>query len=448
MKMFNHTQLILLSILFLVTSCTSLLEQDPKVYVSDDGIIVDESSAKAALNGVYHQLGASGYYGGGTFISAVDLAGDNLTWTGSLNYYYSFNTHEYGADNQLLSSSWVAIYSTINQANQVIEKVTALTNVSDSEKARIVAEATIIRSLSLFDLARTWGNIPVIKQATSSPTQFNGVKQTPAKEVYQIVINDIRSVYSSLSETSDRAHINQATADALLARVYLYAEDWINAETFASKLIGNSNYELIEYQEFFKNKLSRESIWELAYSSSNSNNHYYYWLSSNNGGRHEWGPSQELVNLLKDPKVGGTRKVLFTDLSTAQVPNYYVGNLYYRTTGDDPAYLFRISEQYLIRAEARAKKTSPDLAGALEDLNAVRQRAQIGDSEAETLTEIIQAIEDENRVEFALEPHRWFDLVRTNRATIVLGIEKYKTLFPIPYSDIQADTDLVQNENY
>jgi len=47
-----------------------------------------------------------------------------------------------------------------------------------------------------------------------------------------------------------------------------------------------------------------------------------------------------------------------------------------------------------------------------------------------------------------LEPHRWFDLVRTNRATIVLGIEKYKTLFPIPYSDIQADTDLVQNENY
>jgi hypothetical protein len=57
-----------------------------------------------------------------------------------------------------------------------------------TQKARIVAEATIIRSLSLFDLARTWGNIPVIKQATSSPTQLMGLKQTQQKKVYQIVI--------------------------------------------------------------------------------------------------------------------------------------------------------------------------------------------------------------------------------------------------------------------
>ncbi|MDD4589215.1 MAG: RagB/SusD family nutrient uptake outer membrane protein [Parabacteroides sp.] len=49
------------------------------------------------------------------------------------------------------------IYSTVNQANQVIDKVTLLNNVSNTQKMRIISEATLIRSLAFFDLARTWG---------------------------------------------------------------------------------------------------------------------------------------------------------------------------------------------------------------------------------------------------------------------------------------------------
>ena len=92
------------------TSCDSILNQTPANYVSDSGIIVDEASAKAALNGVYHRLAANEYYGGGIFNAAIYLSGDNVTWTGSLNYYYDYNTHQYGADNQLLASAWNAIY--------------------------------------------------------------------------------------------------------------------------------------------------------------------------------------------------------------------------------------------------------------------------------------------------------------------------------------------------
>lgn len=430
------------------TSCDDLLEQTPANYVSDKAIIVDGTSAKAALNGAYHQLGANGYYGGITFVAAIYLSGDNVTWTGSLNYYYDYNTHQYGADNQLLASAWNAIHATVNQANQVIDKVALLNNVSEDEKERIIGEATVIRSLAFFDLARTWGNVPLVREATSSPNQFDGVGQTPAQEVYKEIIADVLAVYNGLSAVVDRGHISKATADAFLARVFLYAEEWEEAEKYATRLIENTNYELIDYPLFFQEKQTRESIWELPYSSSNQNTHSQYWRSSDAGGRHEWGPSKELVKLLSDPQVGGTRKALYSDFSTAQVPDYYVGNLYFRSTGDDPAYLFRIAEQYLIRAEARAKKTNPDFSGALKDLNAVRQRAQVPDSEAGTVDEIIQAIENERRVEFALEPHRWFDLIRTNRATTVLKIEKYKTVFPIPYNDIQADKDLIQNEKY
>lgn len=435
--------------LTLFASCSDFLQQDPANYVSDSGVIVDATSANAALNGAYHTLGNQEYYGGRYFDAGINLAGDNVAWTGSFNFYYDFNTHQYSAENQLLSKAWYGIYSTVNQANQVIDKTNALGNVSDSEKKRIVAEATVIRSLALFDLARTWGNIPVVKEATSSPTQFDGVKQTAAKDVYADIVNDILAVYANLGSPTDRVHINQAVADAFLARIYLYLQDYAHAEEYASKVIDNSYYQLGTIQDLIDSKQTNESIWELSFSSSRTNDQSAYWRSPNDGGRHEWGPSKELVALLKDPTIGGDRKAFYADYSTSQVPDYYVGTLYHRATNDDNVILFRLAEQYLIRAEARAKKQSPDLEGALGDLNKIRTRSHVASiEEPQTQASLIQAIEDENRVEFALEPHRWFDLVRTGRATEVLKIKDTQTVFPIPYNDILADQDLIQNKDY
>ncbi len=438
-----------LAVLALFSSCSGFLEQEPANYVSDRSAITNASSAESALNGAYHVLGASEYYGGRYFYAGINLAGGDITWTGSYNFYYDFNTRQYSAENQLVAKSWYGIYAAVNQANQVIDNTHVLSDVPETEKKRIVAEATVIRSLAFFDLARTWGNVPIVKQATTSPTQFDGIKQTQAKNVYADIVNDVLSVYDDLGTPADRVHVNQAVADAFLARVYLYLEDWEKAEAYASKVIGNSYYELGSIQDLIDSKQAAESIWELAYSSSFTNDQSSYWRSPNDGGRHEWGPSKELVTLLDDPNVGGDRKAFFADYSTAQVPDYYVGTLYHRSPNDDNVILFRLAEQYLIRAEARAKKQNPDLVGAIGDVNVIRSRSHVPALSVNlSQAEVEQAIEDENRVEFALESHRWFDLVRTSRAVSVLGIKKYQTVFPIPYNDILADKDLVQNEDY
>ena len=82
-------------------------------------------------------------------------------------------------------------------------------------------------------------------------------------------------------------------------------------------------------------------------------------------------------------------------------------------------------------------------------ISSVLRRAHVPALDASlSQSDVIQAIEDENRVEFAIEPHRWFDLVRTGRAVSVLGISEHQQLFPIPYNDIEADRDLQQNPNY
>lgn len=431
-----------------LTSCENALELEPFDAVSDAGVIVNEKSATKALNGAYHQLTTDEYYGGRYFLAGAYLSSDNVTWTGSLNYYYDFDIHSIASDNQLLKYSWNGIYATVNQANQVIDRTNSLTNISEESKARIVAEATVIRALAFFDLARTWGNVPLVYEATTSPTQFDGVKQTAQKEVYKAIVSDLLSVKDNLSETSDNNHINQSTVDAFLARVYLYQEEWEKAEASATAVISNKNYALVDYNTFYNVSNSKESIWELAYSAVNTNQHSQFWRSPSDGGRREWAPSKELVELLSNPEIGGTRAALYSNISTSQEPDKYVGKLYHRPTNDDPAYIFRLAEQYLIRAEARAKKASPDIEGSLADLNAIRARAEVPVYTTNSVEELISAIELENRVEFALEVNRWYDLVRTGKATKVLGIPQYKTLFPIPYSDISADKDLKQNEGY
>jgi hypothetical protein len=109
--------------------------------------------------------------------------------------------------------------------------------------------------------------------------------------------------------------------------------------------------------------------------------------------------------------------------------------------------VIRTAELYLIRAEARAYLDK--LSGALSDLNDVRDRAGVAASTAVTKDEILLAIENERRIEFALEPFRWFDIVRTGRAPVVFNLaDTRKYIFPIPAGEILADPTLNQNPGY
>jgi hypothetical protein len=440
-----------ISAILLLNSCSDILDLNPQQSVSDASAVVDKKSAEAALAGAYDKLQATSYYGS-EFVAAAYLAGNDVKWSGSLNYYRAFNDHSYQSDNTSVGSVWYAIYATLRAANQVIDKTSALSStvLVVADKNRIVGEAYFIRALSLFDLGRTFGNVPIITKGTITANDFDGVKQSTQAQVYAQVITDLQTALSLLPETVNRGRATKNTARALLSRVYLYSENWEQAEAYASLLIAkNTDYQLVDYPTFFQNKLSKESIFELQFSTSDKNAHYYQWLTSAKGGRHEWAPTEAIVTLLNDPTVGGTRKALVKDESTATNPKFYVGYLYWRTTGDDPAYILRIAEQYLIRAEARAKKATPDLVGALSDLNAVRTRATVATLSGLSQSDLILAIEKENRVEFAFEAHYWFDLVRTKRANAVLGVtDTRKWIFPIPYNDLQADKDLVQNPSY
>jgi hypothetical protein len=199
------------------------------------------------------------------------------------------------------------------------------------------------------------------------------------------------------------------------------------------------------YSAFFANNVvaTPESIFELSYSSTYTNGHRNQWQPPANNGTRQWAPGDAFLTLVNDATIGGNRSALVAKTSQG----LWYGNMYYRSPATDPAYVLRIAEQYLIRAEARAQQNK--LADALDDLNAVRSRAGLTASTATTRDEILLAIENERRIEFAFEPHRWFDLVRTNRAAAVLGVtDKNKYVLPIPATEVLIDGSLDQNLSY
>jgi hypothetical protein len=115
--------------------------------------------------------------------------------------------------------------------------------------------------------------------------------------------------------------------------------------------------------------------------------------------------------------------------------------------------VLRLGEQYLIRAEARARQGN--IPGAQSDLNAIRARAGLLNTPAGDKASLLLAIENERRVELFSEwGHRWFDLKRTGRANSILVVEKSPNwqstdaLYPIPQNEIATNPLLTQNAGY
>jgi len=400
---------------------------------------------------VYRALSADSYYGN-SFQSIGYLQGDNVQWTGSQSIVQQFIDHKVKADNATVAAIWSGIYATINRANFIITKVPTLEDktFTDADRNQLAGEAYFIRALAYFDLARTWGGVQLVLTPTLSATGKTGIHRSSVTDTYAQVLADLTKAESLLAArvAQNPIRANKETAWALLARYYLYQKNWAQAEAYASKVLANTvYYQLLKpYSSFFNPSgavATRESVFELSYSATYTNGHRGQWQPPANGGTRQIAPNDAFIALVNNPLIGGNRNVLVAKTSAG----LWYGNLYYRSPATDPAYIIRIAELYFIRAEARARQNN--LGAALADLDAVRDRAGLANSPAITQDDILLAIENERRIEFAFEPHRWFDLVRTGRAAAVLGVtDSSKYLLPIPATELLADPALEQNPGY
>lgn len=433
------------AITFSLGSCAGFLEVEPRSSIVDDRTIVDKASSETAIRGAYASFRS--YYSV-NFQSVGYLSGDNIQWTGSQSQVQEFINHRVNAENSTIASVWSDIYTTINRTNHVISKVPAVSDplLTDVLRNQIVGEAYFLRALAYFDLVRVWGGVPLVTKPTLTAQDNRGIERAGQDEVYAQVIADLNLAEPLLPATTDRHRATQKTVWALKARYYLYRRDYSKAEEYASKVISDASYKLVKpFNAFFANDArgTEESVFEIFYNVNETNTHRVQWQPQQNGGTRQWAPNDAFVALVNDPVTGGTRNTLVA----RDNQNRWYGNMYYRSPATDPTFVIRIAELYLIRSEARVHLQKPD--GALTDLNAVRERAELPKATAGTPDALLLAIENQRRLEFAMEPHRWFDLVRTGRAATVLNIsDPNRFLLPIPAKQLLADIVLKQNPGY
>jgi hypothetical protein len=427
-------------------------------------------------NSVQGEGAASGLSG----ISLIcGLAADELT----LFDGYTGTVHEFHYRNQLSSGSaqnwgwdfW-NLYRHIYVCNAAIEGLTLSTSLTPAVKQQLMGEAKFMRAFCYFYLVNLFGDVPLA--LTSDYTVNSFLSRAPVAQVYEQIITDLVDAQTLLSDeyvqadvvsaypagTEERVRPNKSTASALLARTYLYTGDYAKADTEASKVIDKTSlYELSTLDNaFLKGNLgNREAIWQLQPTQPGFNTQDGWVFVLNNAPSYQ-NPVYLSSFLTAAFESGDLRRTHWIrDTSFSGIP-YSFAYKYKAATYGDPVTeyqgVFRLAEQYLIRAEARAQQGN--ISGAQEDLNVIRSRAGLGPTTAADQVSLLSAIAHEWQTEFFTEwGHRWLNLKRTGKIDEVMSAvtptkangsawQSYQQLFPLPFTEIQYNYKLVQNPEY
>jgi starch-binding outer membrane protein, SusD/RagB family len=434
----------------LVFSCSKMLDIEPTDSISSTEAIKDKAGIEKAITGAYDALQYASLYGRNRVILG-DLAADNLVWTGTTYDYYEIDNNEVSIENGLIDGMWSVSYDGINRVNNILDAIPGIEDLTDTEREKFEGEALFLRGLNYFNLLQYFGGVPIITAPTLNVDEVDRARNS-ASEVYDQIITDLQAAEEKLPAVQDvsdgRANIYSATA--LLARVYLtrfhaennnqYAEDAIAK---ADSVIKRGGFSLLsDYASLYEDAGS-ESIFQVVFSVQDRNVISQYFYPRSLEGRYEVAPSESLI---QSYQVADSLRFK-ASIQTDSLDKIYCFKYQDISAGADAILVMRLAEMYLIVAEALAY-TNGDVATIQDNINVVRYRAGLEPTEAITYDELKLAIEYERRHEFAFEGHRWFDLVRTKRATALLGIDEDYTLFPIPLSEMTTNKKMEQNPGY
>ncbi|MCB0632612.1 MAG: RagB/SusD family nutrient uptake outer membrane protein [Saprospiraceae bacterium] len=454
-----------LAALFSLFSCKEeFLELEPYQSVDLESAIETIDGYKAAVLGTYSGMQSSNYYGR-YFILVPDVMSDNVKQNSQANRAALQSDFNVVANDGIVSGMWNTIYNVIARANTVINADAEIPDAVADDRDQLVGEAYTIRALAHFDLVRIYaqhygyasGNsqegVPIVTvfDKDSRP------RRNTVAEVYSQVVSDLTQAISLLNMDLGSARISQNAAKALLARVYLYMGEYGLAKSLADEVINSGDYELLSnsaYVDAWSNGGSPESIFEIAFNEVDNNGSDALGRMYIVNGYGDYLPAGDLLDLIPE---GDVRWGLFkedTNLSgeygTLRVDKYPNPSVQNNTP------VIRLSEVYLIRAEASARTGDED--GARADLDAIRMRA-LPTAEATTAggDDLIDAILTERRIELMFEGQRLWDLMRTKQDLVrnnctnsvcELTYPSDRFISPIPQSELDANENMTQNPSY
>ena len=501
-----HISFIALCLFFLMNSCQKeFLDRKPLTATLDD---LNQGGLEGQIFGIYSAVrdfdnGNGNGFGAIPWLAVHSFRDDDAIKGSSASdgadWGVFFDQFQYSKDHWSIEQYWNDHYGLIGLTNSAIFYADS-NKLTDPASIINVAEAKFMRAHAYFDLVRAYGEVPKIDFRVLSLSQGQVAKSSVA-QIFSFIDADLNYAVTNLPSDWNNAsgaskypgRLTNYAAKALLAKTKLFRGDFAGALPLLTSIINSGNYALTtNVADIFKvvNKNNKESIFEYqATVGANGTNKYPGRIAECQGVRGSgdwdlgWGWNTPTINLVSAFENGDPRKqstILFSGQlddygklvpDTPTLPRKYWNKKYYpepsiiALTGDRHGLwsnqkIIRYADVLLMAAEAanevggtanqnlavdyleqvRARARTTAAAGSLPKINYANQ------------IQLRTAIQNERRVELAMEGERFFDLVRWNLANTYLGNlgyqDKHKFL-PIPQSAIdKSGGKLVQNPNY
>lgn len=414
-----------------------------------------------------------------------------------------YDDFEYTASNGTLGAYWGQNYKIIYQCNEILDDIAKSGSPEDTENIRTKGEALFFRAYCYFNLVRAFGEVPLMTAKVVEASDAN-IPKTTVEKIYAQIDSDLTEAAESLPLrwTSDyTGRITWGAARSLHARTYMMRNDWENMYTAATEVTGSGIYNLntpVDKIFTVEGENSGGSIFELQCEATDAMKQdlsigSQFCEVQGVRGADEWnlgwgwhmatkliGEAFETGDPRKNASLLYFRKSIKDPITPANTNDPYgespvstaMGGFFNKKAYTDPALrkkytnsgfwmnirLIRYPDVLLMAAEAANEKgLTGEANGYLEQVRAHARGTLTGvlpEVESTDQSVLRDAIRHERRVELALEPDRFYDLVRWGIAQEVLQAagktyQPKNALLPLPQTEIDKSNGvLIQNPNY
>ena len=451
-----------------LTSCEGYLDTLPSDALNTEEAITTLQDVETALNGCYYSLKSSSYYGN-DFVARAEVGGEDIQTISQggkrTDGFYRFVHRQ----NNSPSAFWKIPYQIINRANVLLKTIDNGVIAGGKELNNAKGEALAIRALCHFNLLITYGKPYFVEngntfgvvlartviEANELPTRAS------VADGYTMVIEDLEQSLELIADEVKNGRFNKWAVKSLLARVNLYKRDWDKAFSYAKEVIENSPYKLVSHDDYlnsWKGRYNSESVLDIEISDLDAGNREMLGYVMDPKGYAAITVTKEFENLLNESKDDVRLKLL----AKASEDGRYYFNKYPGQEGK-PAVnnirVIRLSDVYLMAAEAALKKSSKDQDAADKYLTAIVKRAIPSTNKVVATEELVLK---ERRKELAMEGHRLYDILRLgievkreggyhflNSVDLISPSYKdFRTILAIPQSEIDVNPNIKQNDGY
>lgn len=379
-------------------ACKKQMNVLPSSLEVDGNVITDMKSARTVLNGVYYRFAnaALDYYNAPYTAWTNVQEGMPSELSGLLTYGYGGSTltdHTFDATSYDVEQLWIYCYNIVNAANGFLKNLAGLQHAQEQQQNEMIAEARFLRAFANGTLLLYYGqyydeNSPygiILRKDFVSPENI-GLPRSGVADTYAAILDDLDFAIANLpAQNTQKSYANSWAAKLLEARLLINrgkAEDYNEVVSITKDIIANSPFSLeahtadIFLQKGLASNEVMMGIQPYPNSTAKFDNYMYY----------QYVCTDSLVSLFKDdPRKSATYSHYQDTYNTFNLlTKYYPGTV----TNPIPSpqtefcYAFRLTEAYLLEAEALTLAASGDLSTAKSLLKTVLAHAGFTDFSA------------------------------------------------------------------